>query len=163
MLLLLRSPTPLLEKCLCQSKTESDNFGRTQPGTLASSPPPSRVTWCGGLPGGLLVLEAALPAPGFLWGGNAFWLFTVPGSASWLQSQLAASWARSPASLGPRSGCLRPTPQSLDFLSFSFFPSLFSLWRQIWVSFLVSFPPPFFFPFAAGGVGGEGAAWRALK
>lgn len=70
------------------------------------------------------------------------WLLTAPGRASWLQSQLAEARERGRASLGPLSGCLRPTPQSLDFfLSFS----LSSLWWQIWGSFLASFFLFFFF------------------
>lgn len=122
---------------------------------------PSPVTSARGLPGGLRVFGTALPAPGLLRGGDTVWLLTAPGRASWLQSQLAAAWARSPASLGPRSGCLRPTPQSRDFL---FLFPLFSLWWQIWVSFL-AFPSflPFFFLLQREESGGGGVAWRALK
>lgn len=123
---------------------------------------PSPVTSARGLPGGLRVFGTALPAPGLLRGGDTLWLLTAPGRASWLQSQLAAAWARSPASLGPRSGCLRPTPQSLDFL---FLSPFFSLWWQIWVSFLASFVPSFlfFFLLRREESGGGGVAWRALK
>lgn len=122
---------------------------------------PSPVTSARGLPGGLRVFGTALPAPGLLRGGDTLWLLTAPGRASWLQSQLAAAWARSPASLGPRSGCLRPTPQSLDFL---FLSPFFSLWWQIWVSFLASFLPSFlFFSFAAGGVGGRRSSLESFE
>lgn len=67
-----------------------------------------------------------------------------------------------PRIAGTRFGCLRPTPQLLDFLFFSFFP-LFSLWWQIWVSFLASFLPSFFFLLQREESGGGGVAWRAFK
>lgn len=55
---------------------------------------------------------------------------------------------------GP-AACVQPQ-QSLDFLFFSF-PPLFSLWWQIWISFLASFLPSFFFfPLGSGRSRGEG-------
>lgn len=135
---------------LCQSKMERGNFGRTQPDTLARSPPPQPChlgRWPARQP------AASSERPSLLLdsfrGDNAVWLFTAPGRASWLQSQLAAAWARSPASLGPRSGCLCSGP-TVARLFFSLPPSFFVRW-QIWVFFLVSFLSfslPFSFPWS---------------
>lgn len=109
------------------------------------------------------VLAAALPAPGLLREGNVIWFFTVPGRASWLQAQLAAAWARSPASLGPRSRGFTFQPHS----RLTFFPPSppLLLWWQIWLSFLVSFLSFFLFFFFSfkGRSQGEGASWRALE
>lgn len=82
------------------------------------------------------------------------WLFTAPGRASWLQSQLAAAWARSPASLGPRSRCLRFSPTVARL----FFPLPLLLWWQIcfFFFFLVSFSPLFSFSSFNGRSQGRG-------
>lgn len=123
---------------------------------------PSPVTSASGLPGGLRLRGTALPAPGLLRRWGAVRLLTAPGRASWLQSQLAASWARSSTSLGPRSGCLRANPQSLDFLFFSFPPLFFVGVANL--CFLSSlFPSFFFFPFAAGGVGERVCSLKSFK
>ncbi|XP_076792237.1 uncharacterized protein LOC117711821 [Arvicanthis niloticus] len=150
---------------LCQSKMERGNFGRTQPDTLARSPPPQPChlgRWPARQP------AASSERPSLLLdsfrGDNAVWLFTAPGRASWLQSQLAAAWARSPASLGPRSGCLCSGP-TVARLFFFLAPLLFCAVANLgFLSSLFSFFfPPFFFSLVNTRSQGEGASWRALE
>lgn len=88
------------------------------------------------------VLAAALPAPGLLREGNVIWFFTVPGRASWLQAQLAAAWARSPASLGPRSRGFTFQPHS----RLTFFPPSPPPFVVVANLAFLSSILPFFFP-----------------
>lgn len=144
MLSLLRFSPFSKSVCVNRERRGTAPGGRNQVRALAPCLP-SPVTSAGGPPGGLRLLGTALPAPGLLRGGGTVWLLTAPGRASWLQSQLAAAWARSPTSLGPRSGCVRATP-TVSRLSFLFLsPSFFVVVANL--DFLSSLFPSFLFFF----------------
>lgn len=140
--------SPLLEKCLCQSRKEGDHSGRTPPGALASFPPPQPRHLGPGPAWPPPRSRDRPPSARTPSGGGSGRLLTAPGGASWLQSQFAAAWARSPASLAhaPAAGV---QPHSRSTFSFSC-PLFFSLWWQIWVSFLAFLSFFFFFFFCSG-------------
>lgn len=157
------SPHPLrrvffLFFCASQKWKGTTSGGRCRARSLAPHRP-SPVT-SAGWPARKPAASSERPSPRLdsFRGGNTVWLFTAPGRASWLQSQLAAAWARSLASLGPRApaACVLAS-QTLDF----FFPCLSSFFMrwQIWVFFLVSFLSfslPFSFPWLTREASGRG-------
>lgn len=162
---MLRFPPFWRSVCVSGDRRGTTPGGRSQ--TRSRAPHrPSPVTSARGLPGGLRVLGTALPAVGLLRGDDTGWLaphraWPCIAAPVTIRGRLGAV----PRIAGPRFGCLRPTPQLLDFLFFSFSP-LFSLWWQIWVSFLASFLPSFlffFFSFAAGGVGRRGSSLESFS
>lgn len=162
---MLRFPPFWRSVCVSGDRRGTTPGGRSQ--TRSRAPHrPSPVTSARGLPGGLRVLGTALPAVGLLRGDDTGWLaphraWPCIAAPVTIRGRLGAV----PRIAGPRFGCLRPTPQLLDFLFFSFSP-LFSLWWQIWVSFLASFLPSFlffFFLLQREESGGGGVAWRAFQ
>lgn len=145
---------------------ERDNFGRTQPGALAHSPPPQPChlgRWWPARQPAASSERPSLRLDSFR-GGNTVWLFTAPGRASWLQSQLAAAWARSPDIARPTLPLPVFPPHSRSTF-FSCPPLCFCAVANL--SFLSSllpfFFPPFFFSLVNARSQGEGASWRALE
>ncbi|XP_076399183.1 uncharacterized protein LOC107401972 isoform X3 [Peromyscus maniculatus bairdii] len=151
---MLRSPLPLESVFASQKWKGTTSGGRSRAHSLAPHRP-SPVTSAVGLPGGLPCPRGGPPC--LLREGNVVWLFTTLGRASWVQSQLAAAWARSPASLGPRSRCLRSSP-TVARLFFFFLPSPFVVVANLVFlsSLLPFFSLSFSFPRSTGSARGRG-------